>query len=526
MHDYLIIGAGSAGCVLAARLTESGRHSVLLLEAGGPDTHPSIHVPIAFGTLFKTEHDWSYETEPQAAVGGRRDYVPRGKVLGGSSSINAMVYQRGHASIYDGWAAAGSPGWSYAELLPYFKRAQHQERGASAAHGTGGPLNVADLRDLNPLSRAWVEAARELGLPVTDDFNAGDQEGFGFYQVTQKNGMRCSTAAAYLRPALERPNLTVATGAHVVRLLFEDRRCVGVIYEQGGAQHTVRVRREVILSAGAFNSPQLLMLSGVGSGHALAAHGIAVVHDLPGVGQNLQDHMMVPVAYHSLQPITLALANAEAEQIRLQTEQRGMLTSNVAEAGGFLKVHASAPAPELQFHFGPAWFLFHGMNNPDGHGFTALPGLVTPKSVGVVTLRSTDPYAAPRIETNALSHPDDVAILVEGVKITRRLIAAHAFDAYRGAELVPGPAAQSDADLEAHVRATAQSIYHPVGTCKMGCGDGAVVDPELRVHGLAGLRVVDASIMPVIVNANTNAPTIAIAEKAADLILAAADAAA
>ena len=286
---------------------------MLLLEAGGPDSHESIHVPVAFPTLFKTEHDWGYETEPQAAAGGRRDYLPRGKVLGGSSSINAMIYQRGHASIYDGWAAAGNPGWSYAELLPYFKKAQHQERGASDAHGTGGPLNVADLRDPNPLSRAWVEAARELGLPVTDDFNAGSQEGFGLYQVTQKNGMRWSAAAAYLRPALARPSLAVATGAHAVRLIFEERRCVGVVYEQGGALHTARARREVILSAGAYNSPQLLMLSGVGPGAALAAHGIAVVQELPGVGQNLQDHLMVPVAYHSTQPITLAAAQSEAE---------------------------------------------------------------------------------------------------------------------------------------------------------------------------------------------------------------------
>ena len=521
MHDYLVVGAGSAGCVLAARLTESGQHSVLLLEAGGPDTHPSIHVPVAFPTLFQTEHDWIYETEPQAGAGDRRDYLPRGKVLGGSSSINAMIYQRGHASIYDGWAAAGCPGWSYAELLPYFKKAQHQERGASAAHGTGGPLHVADLRDPNPLSLAWVEAARELGLPVTDDFNAGEQEGLGLYQVTQKDGMRWSAAAAYLRPALARPNLTVATGAHAVRLIFEDGRCAGVVYEQGGEQHTARARREVILSAGAYNSPHLLMLSGVGPAAALAAHGIAVVRDLPGVGQNLQDHLMVPVAYHATQPITLAAAQSEAELTKLQTEQKGMLTSNVGEAGGFLKLSPAAAAPELQLHFGPAWFIFHGLANPEGHGFTALPGIVTPKSIGAVTLRSADPHAAPRIETHALSHPDDVAVLALGIKLARRMIATRAFDAYRGEELLPGPAAQSDAELEAHVRATAQTLYHPVGTCKMGADVRAVVDHELRVHGIAGLRVVDASIMPVIVNANTNAPTIAIAEKAADLIRAA-----
>lgn len=524
MHDYLVIGAGSAGCVLAARLTESGQHSVLLLEAGGPDSNEAIHVPIAFASLLKSEHDWAYESEPAAGLGGRRDFLPRGKVLGGTSSLNAMIYSRGHASIYDGWAAAGSPGWSYAELLPYFKKAQHQERGASEAHGTGGPLNVADLREVNPLSRAFLEAARELGVPVIDDFNAGQQDGVGLHQVTQKHGMRWSTAAAYLRPALARPNLTVATGAHVVRLLFEGARCVGAIYDQGGERHTARVRREVILSAGAYNSPHLLLLSGIGPGDALAAHGIPVVRDLPGVGQNLQDHPTAPVAYHVTQPISLVAAQSEAELVKLQTEQRGMLTSPVAEAGGFFRVKPDGAAPDLQVFFGPAWFISHGQINPDGHGLSVLPTAVTPKSVGAVTLRSADPYAAPRIDTNALSHPDDVAVLVEGMRLVRRLIAAHAFDPYRGEEFLPGPAAQTDAELAAHVRAYGQSLYHPVGTCKMGRGERAVVDHELRVHGVTGLRVVDASIMPVIVNANTNAPTIAIAEKAADLILAGAGA--
>jgi len=520
MHDFIVIGAGSAGCVLAARLSQGGRHTVLLLEAGGPDTHTSIHVPVAFPSLFKSELDWNYETTPQTRAAGRRDYLPRGKVLGGSSSINAMIYQRGHAAIYDGWAAAGNRGWSYADVLPYFKKAEHQERGPSEAHGVGGPLHVADLRDPSPLSLALLEAARESGFQVTDDFHAGAQEGFGLYQVTQKNGMRCSAAVAYLHPAMPRENLEVVTGAHVSRLVFEGARCTGVIYEKDGQQHTALAGREVILSAGSFNSPQILMLSGVGPGAALRALGIPVVKDLPGVGQNLQDHLMCPLSYHATQPITLAAAQSEAELIKFQNEQRGMLTSNVGEAGGFVKLSPSSPVPELQFHFGPAWFIFHGLQNPEGHGFTLLPGLVAPKSRGQVELRSPNPREAPVIDPNVLAEEEDLAVLVEGLKLGRKLLGARAFDPYRGEEHCPGAGAQSDAALSDHARSTVQTIYHPCGTCKMGSDTRAVVDQELRVRGLAGLRVVDASIMPVIVNANTNAPVIMIAEKAADMILA------
>ena len=519
-YDYIVIGAGSAGCVVAARLSECSDLSVLLLEAGGPDDEPFIYIPAAFRYLFKTPTDWNYETEPQRHLNGRKEYIPRGKALGGSSVINAMIYQRGNPANYNTWAALGNEGWAWEDVLPYFKKSQNQERGESNLHGVGGPLNIADLRDPNPLSHLLLRAAAEQGYPINPDFNGDTQEGFGLYQVNQKDGIRHSVAMAYLQPALERENLTVVTGAYVQHLIFKGTQCTGVVYHQDGEVYTVLAEREIILCAGAINSPQLLMLSGIGPQEKLEELGIHAIMNLPGVGQNLQDHIMAPVAYHATQPITLTLEAATTEeQFSKFQEGQGMLTSNFAEAGGFLKLKPESLAPELQFHFAPGWFILHGFGNPEGHGFTLTSGVVGTKSVGYLTLRSADPKDPPIIDPNYLAVAEDMDVIVKGLKIARKILKSKAFDAYRGEEHLPGATVQSDAALQEFVRNWAQNIYHPVGTCKMGHDPLAVVNDRLQVHGIQGLRVADASIMPVIINANTNNPCIMIGEKCADLIL-------
>lgn len=517
--DYIIVGAGSAGCVLANRLTRHKAISVLLLEAGGPDKSPLIHAPAGFPKLFRSRYDWAYETEEQPHLGNRRLYWPRGKVLGGSSSINAMLYIRGSRHDYNHWRELGNAGWGYEEVLPYFKKSEDNVRGRSDYHGAGGPLRVSDQRSPNPISQAWVDAGVQFGLAKNDDFNGRSQEGVGLFQVTQRNGKRCSAAAAFLRPAMKRPNLRIETGALAARILFEKGRAVGVAFRRGEALVEARANREVILSGGAVNSPQLLMLSGVGPADVLRKAGVSVVLDLPGVGANLQDHPCVPLLYRSKKPISITKAETLSMRLKYLFFRRGPVTSSIAEGCGFIRTETGLAAPDIQFHVCPAYFTRHGFEVWEGHGFSIAPTLVRPRSVGRITIASNDPAAPPRIEPNYLSAEEDMKALVAGLRTGRAIAAQKAFDPFRGEEALPGPASDSDADLEAHVRAYAETLYHPAGTCAMGVNADAVVDPRLRVRGLDGLRVVDASVMPTLVNGNTNAPTIMIAERAADLIL-------
>jgi choline dehydrogenase-like flavoprotein len=524
--DYVIVGGGSAGCVLAARLSEDPAVQVVLLEAGPPDGSVLIQCPAGLAVLAKTgQANWGFQTVPQPGLGGRRGYQPRGKVLGGSSSVNAMIYTRGHRADYDAWAAEGNAGWGWDDVLPFFKRAEHNERGADAFHGTGGPLNVMDLRSPNRFGPVFVEAARQAGFPANADFNGATQEGVGLYQVTHKDGERFSAAKAYLAPNRGRANLHVVTGAHVTRVLFEGRRAVGVAWRGGGgAERQVRAAREVVLSAGALLSPQLLMLSGVGPAQHLRQHGIPVVHDLPGVGRNLHDHVdvvQVVDAPHLSDLFGLSMrgmVDAVRGILEWRRQRTGLLTTNFAEAGGFIRSTPGEPLPDLQLHFVVGKLLDHGRKTVFGHGYSCHVCLLRPKSRGSLTLESADPFAAPRIDPNFLGDADDVQRLVRGFRVMRSILAQPALAACGGRELDASATARTDAEIEAFVRGHADTIYHPVGTCRMGGGPLDVVDAQLRVRGLEGLRVADASIMPAIVGGNTNAPVIMIGEKASDLL--------
>jgi choline dehydrogenase len=521
MYDVIIVGAGSAGCVLASRLSESPSIRVLLLEAGPADTKQEVRIPAAFAKLFRSELDWAYQTEPEACTANRARYWPRGRVLGGSSSLNAMMYVRGHRSDYDQWRQLGNMGWGYDDVLPYFVKSEGfaGSHGATGFHGSSGPLLVNDQRSPSPLAHTFVAAGRELGLLIRPDMNGAEQDGIGLTHVTQHNGRRWSAADAFLRPAMRRPNLTVETNCHVHRITFDGSRATGVTYARAGTIQTVTANREIVLSAGAIGSPQLLMLSGIGAPDVLKQLGIDVVVASPGVGQNLQDHLATAATFHCREPVTLAGAESLANLARYLLLGRGALTSNIGEALAFVRTRDGLAAPDIELIFAPAFFMEHGAANPPGHGFTIATILMRPESRGTIVLRSADPVAAPVIRPNYLASHNDATTLIAGLRYARRLATATAFDPYRGDEVWPGIGVQSDGDLETYIRSRSETLYHPVGTCKMGRDPLAVVDDRLKVRGVTGLRVADASIMPTIIGGHTHAPAVMIGEKAAAMLV-------
>jgi choline dehydrogenase len=519
--DYIVVGAGSAGCVLANRLTEDPATRVLLIEAGGRDRSLNIKIPAAFAKQFHTKLDWDFSTEPEPHVDGRSLYVPRGKSLGGSSSMNAMLYVRGRPLDYDLWEAQGAAGWGWKDVLPYFLKSEDDVRGASEFHGAGGPLRVSNQRSPRAgVDRRLIAASEAAGIPRSRDYNGPEQDGVAMFQVNQRDGRRWSAADAFLRPALKRPNLELMTRTRVLRVEFEGDRAVGVRVASGrGRERSIRVEREVILSAGSIQSPQLLLLSGIGSADDLRAVGVDARHDLPGVGRNLQDHPFVSLIWEISDHNTLYGADKPKPLAEWVLRRTGPLTSSVAEVVAFVRTRPGLPAADVQFHMGAAYYEDHGAETYDGHCAVIAPVLVSPQSRGRVWLRSADPSAPPRIITNSLSEPDDLRSLVDGMELAREIAAQGPLREIVVSELKPGLHRRDRTELEADLRRRLMLIYHPVGTCRMSDGgDDAVVDSRLRVHGLENLRVVDASVMPVIPGGNTNAPTIMIAERAADLI--------
>lgn len=524
--DYIVVGAGSAGCVLANRLSADPANRVLLLEAGGKDNYPWIHIPVGY---FKTMHnpitDWCYRTEPDPGLNGRSLQWPRGKVLGGSSSINGLLYVRGQAEDYDHWRQLGNTGWSFEDVLPYFKKGERQERGADEFHGADGPLSVSNMRIRSDLSDAFIKAAEEVGIPRNDDINGPDQEGAGYFQLTTRNGLRCSTAVAYLKPARSRSNLVVETHAHAEAVILDGKRAVGMRYRQHGKSKTVKARREVILAAGAIGSPQILQLSGIGPGEVLHRAGVAVLHELPGVGINLQDHLQIRSVFKAKHPNTLNdRVNKPFGEILIGLEylltRRGPLTMGASQVYAFCKTRPELATPDIQFHFQPLSADKPGDGLHKFSAFTASVCQLRPESRGRIEIASPDPMDYPKIHPNYLSTETDCRTAVDGMKVTRAICSAPSMRDHVKEEMLPGPEVQGDEALLAAARKYSQTIYHPTSTCAMGSNRDSVVDARLRVHGIDGLRVVDASIMPTIVSGNTNAPTIMIAEKASDMILA------
>ena len=526
-YEYIIIGAGSAGCAIANRLGEDHSHRILILEAGPPDDNFKLKMPAGFASLGeKSPFNWRYETTPQKHCNDRRMYWPRGKTLGGSSAINAMLYVRGHAWDYDHWRQLGNEGWSYDDVLPFFRKAENNERLKDDFHGQGGPLNVADQPTPLQINEAFIQAGMQAGLPRNDDFNGATQDGVGIYQVTQRERQRWSTASAYLRPAVERNrnNVHVVSNALVERIIFDQDRAMGVRYVHKGQDEVARCSREIILCGGSVNSPQLLMLSGVGPADHLKSLGIPVVQDLPGVGGNLQDHLDAAILQYAKPRTTYGRSSKLMALYQYLRKKEGPGTSPIAESGGFIRTRDGLAAPDIQYHFLPVLVIDHGRTQVRKDGYSLHACVLRPESKGTIRLASKDPKAHPLIDANYLAERRDLDVLIEGVKKGRDILAQAGLDPYRAAEFEPGPSVRTDAEIEAWIRAKAETIYHPVGTCKMGPDNDpmAVVDNQCRVRGLKGLRVVDASVMPTLVGGNTNAPTIMIAERVAAFMQAAA----